>query len=133
MLGDPPKLDEARNEELQGNLAKAVKLYEEVIREGYDRTPIPYERLMVIYRKDKKFKDELRIIKKGIKAFSDKDERVKKQNLRGRTNQRKLKELSGLFMQKTGLIDKKGKSAVIPEPIGKWMKRMEVVRGKMGE
>jgi tetratricopeptide (TPR) repeat protein len=113
-------------EEAKGNLEQAAKYYESAIKvERADE--FPFNRLMIIYRKQKLYKDELRVIKKGIKTFEDFYKRQTSKKGKGR----KLSELSEAFMKTTGLKDKKGKLIYQPEPIGKWARRKEVVEKKM--
>ncbi len=111
-------------EEEKGNLEQAAKYYEAAIKD--DRPDeVPYNRLMILYRKQKRFKDELRVIKKGIRMFEDfyKSQAPK-------TKGKKLNDLSEAFMKSAGLKDKKGKLLYNPEPIAKWLKRKEVVEKK---
>jgi len=112
-------------EEMKGNLDLAARHYEAAIKdECPDETP--FNRLMIIYRKQKRFKDELRVIKRGIKMFED----FYKQSS-SKPKGKKVADLSEAFMKGTGLKDRKGNLAYRPEPIAKWMKRMEVVQRKL--
>lgn len=43
-----------------GNVADAVKLYEANVRDGFDGSH-PYERLRVIYSREKRFEDAIRV------------------------------------------------------------------------
>jgi len=77
MANDPELLarirqrnSDGRAAEENGDLEGAAKLYEENIKSDH-ADPYAYERLMIIYRKLKKYKDELRVIDRGIKIFSD--------------------------------------------------------------
>src|SRR4051812_42522103 len=50
--------------------AKAAKLYERAIKlEPHNE--LPYNRLMILYRKQKLYEDELDLINKGIKSFEE--------------------------------------------------------------
>jgi hypothetical protein len=60
--------------EKQNNLDLAIKLYEENLNDGFIGTH-PYERLTVIYRKNKQYDDEIRIIQLAIEVFSIENER----------------------------------------------------------
>ena len=113
-------------EEAKGNLDQAAKHYEAAIK---DERPdeVPFNRLMIIYRKQKRFKDELRVIKRGIKMFED-FYRKSSSKSRGK----KLADLSEAFMKGTGLKDRKGNLVYRPEPIARWMKRKEIVQKKLG-
>ena len=118
--------------ELKNNLEGAIKFYEENIKENY-ADAFAYERLMIIYRKLKKYKDELRIANKGIRVFADQYANQLKQSLSDRKNKKKVRELSDIFMNKAGLKDKKGNSTFSPEPINKWMKRKIVIEKKISK
>lgn len=52
--------------EKEGKLDLAIKCYEDNISDGFWGTH-PYERLMIIYRKNKLYDDEIRVIKEYIK------------------------------------------------------------------
>jgi hypothetical protein len=113
-------------EEAKGNLKEAAKYYESAIKDER-ADEFPFNRLMIIYRKQKLYRDELRVIKRGIKVFEDFYKRQSSKTRKGK----KLSELSEVFMKASGLKDKKGKLLYQPEPIGKWTKRKEVVEGKL--
>ncbi len=115
-----------KEEEAMGNFKQAAKYYEEAIKE-VRADELPFNRLMIIYRKQKLFKDELRVIKKGIKTF---EAIYQKQSAKSRKS-KKLSDLSELFMKSSGLKDKKGNLLYQPEPIAKWVKRKEVVEKKL--
>lgn len=117
--------DAGRQAETDKDLELAIKHYEESIKVGYADV-FSFSRLMMIYRKLKKPKDELRVIKKGIKIFSEQHEG----QFKGRKN-KKVSELSNAFMTKSGLKDKKGNYTYYPEPVNKWMKRKELVEEKI--
>lgn len=108
--------------EKEGQLEKAAELYEEFIK-SKPLDEHPYNRLMIIYRKLKQPKDELRVIKAGIAVFESK--------LIRRSRDKKLTALSNAMMKSAGLADKKGKTTFYPEPISKWMKRKELVEKKL--
>jgi len=111
-------------EEAKGNVQQAARYYEAAIK---DERPdeVPFNRLMVIYRKLKQYKDELRVINQGIRKFED---FYRKQSSPGKG--KKLSQLSDAFMKSSGLKDRKGNNLYNPEPIGKWMKRREMVEKK---
>jgi DNA-binding SARP family transcriptional activator len=108
--------------EAEGKLEEAAKLYEAVIRTA-TLDEHPYNRLMIIYRKLKQPKDEFRVIKTAIARFESKY--IK------RSRSKKLTDLSNALMRSSGLTNAKGKLLVYPEPIGKWMKRKELVEKKL--
>lgn len=51
------------------DLDKAIALYEQNIAEGFDGNH-PYDRLAIIYHKQKRYEDEKRVLKRGIDVFS---------------------------------------------------------------
>jgi len=108
--------------EQEGNLTEAAKLYEQVIKTK-QLEEHPYNRLMIIYRKLRLPKDELRVIKFAIAVFEAKY--IKK------SRSKKLTELSNALMKSSGLANSKGKLTVYPEPISKCMKRKELVEKKV--
>lgn len=92
-------------------------------------SPLPYERLMIHYRKEKDFEAELKVIKKGIDTF--KKFYAKLQGSAIKNQKRKIAELSRKISKSTGLIDKKGNDAYLPEPLPKWIKRQLAVEQKL--
>lgn len=121
-LGVISEVKHAEQLELEGNLEEATKLYEQVIK-SKPLDEHPYTRLMIIYRKLKQPKDELRIIKFAIGVFESKY--IKK------SRSKKLTDLSTAIMKSSGLANSTGKLTVYPEPINKWMKRRELVEKKL--
>lgn len=55
--------------EKNGDVEAAVKLYESNVAEQAD-TPHSYKRLAIIYRKQKRYDDEISVLKKAISVFS---------------------------------------------------------------
>ena len=130
---EPPELPEkndlhgmAKYKEKEGKLDEAATLYERFLK-IHPANEHSYNRLMMIYRKQKDFKNELRVINAGIKTFQ---ELYMPSSVGKHKNIIKLsKQLSML----TGLTDKKGKSLYDAEPIGKWKKRKQLVLKKLGK
>jgi tetratricopeptide (TPR) repeat protein len=116
----------ARQAEEKGDLAEAVRLYEENIRLDY-KHEFAFNRLLVLYRKSKKYKQELRVINRGIKVFSAQ----RTDPLKLLRNKKEVQELSNAFMTKSGLKDKKGNQTFFPEPVNKWMKRKALIEKKI--
>ena len=81
---------------------------------------------MILYGKSKQYKDEMRIIKAGIKAYEN-FYKTKSKRLRSR----KVAEISNAFLKSTGLADKEGIPVYDPEPLGKWKKRKALVEKKI--
>ena len=124
------KVKDARQAELNENTDDAIKLYEQIIASDYT-DQLAFERLMVIYRKRKQFKDELRVINKGIDIFTQLNKRQLEENISKKKNKKEIEKLSNAFMKTSGLIDKKGKDVHIPEPINKWLKRKAMVEKRL--
>jgi hypothetical protein len=103
---------------------KAAKLYEKLIK-GHRFNEHNYNRLLMIYRKKKDFKNELRILDTGIKAFQE--FYMPFATGKDRTVINLSKKLNVLI----GLTDRKGKSLADREPIAKWKKRKEIVLKKL--
>ena len=121
--------DEARWAEQGGNLNRAIKLYEQNIKENF-ADKFAFERLMIIYRKQKDFKNELRVINRGVELFQENMKGHLKQSLSRHVDEKKLERLSLAIMKGTGL---KNKNLHFPDPIDKWIKRKEIVEKKLGK
>jgi hypothetical protein len=104
--------------------ALAEDLYHQVLKKDPLQTHA-YDRLMILYRKEKNYKKELSVIDSGIKTF----ERFYKEQL-GKPS-RKISEISKQLNKAFHLVDKKGNSLYTPEPIDRWLKRKQVVEKKM--
>lgn len=127
-------VDEAANNqsgakaEANGNVEQAIQLYEKNIKKDIADS-FPFDRLMILYRRQKRYKDELRVINRGIEVFNNQLQRQQQQLLSHSKSKSQLQKLSALFGKKTGLDGKKG--AYVPAPVGKWLKRKEVVQAKL--
>jgi tetratricopeptide (TPR) repeat protein len=115
----------ARDLEKQGELEKAAKAYESIIKASALK-PELYDRLMIIYRKLKEYKKELSTINRGIKEY----EAV--MSKRSKPAGKKIRALSNALLKMTGLVDKKGNSLYDPGPVAKWKRRKLVVAKKLG-
>ena len=121
-------IEEAREAEQNNELEKAAKWYERAIKmEPHEEQP--YNRLMIIYRKLKRYEDELRIIKKGIEAFQEVYQK-KSERLLGKNQS--VTRLSNALAKSLGQKGKKTEAQYYPEPIPKWIKRQTVVEKKLG-
>ena len=114
------KEDEVEEKE---DFATAIKEYEEAIKKNA-LSERAYDRLMIIYRKEKNYKKELRIITAGIKAFESFYNSKKSRS-------KKIADISQKLNRSFGFTDKKGNSLYDPEPIARWKKRKEVVEKKI--
>ena len=121
--------DKAQAEAFESNdeLDKAARTYERLLKSNRFDEHL-YRRLMIIYRKQKDFPKELKIIRAGIKAFEELYQPGKE--LRGN---KKIASLSRALLKSTGLSDKKGKPLYQKEPIGSWTRRLNIVEKKLGK
>ena len=117
-------LSEAKEAEIAENFESAIYLYKEAIATD-SLNEQAYDRLMMIFRKQKKYKNELDIIKKGIKVFEG------FYNSKKTRRSRTITEISNRLNKTIGLSDKKGNSLYSPEPISKWKKRKLIVEKKI--
>ena len=120
----------AHEAELAGDLERAAALYEENIS-LHIADQHSFDRLMIIYRKQKEYTKELQVIKKGIALFQEENKRPLKESVSARKDKAQLVRLSNAFMKGTGLVDKKGKESFFPEPVNKWIKRQAIVQKKI--
>ena len=123
-----PKItDEAINAELEEDLKRAATLYEQAIKEK-PTDEFSYNRLMIVYRKLKQYKDELRVINKAIKNFKEAHAKKIGKGLRKNST---VGKLSTALMKSAGLLDKKGNAVYVPEPIARWEKRKLTVEKRL--
>jgi len=116
-------IKEAGEAEEKENISRAVKDYEEAIQ----KDPLAekaYDRLMILYRKEKDYKNELRLINSGIKAFEE-FYRSRK------SGSKKIAEISKKLNKSFGFTDKKGNAVYDPEPIARWKKRRGMVEKRI--
>ena len=118
-------LDKAKDLEQQGELEKAAAAFEKVIKEN-PTNELAYDRLTIIYRKQKEFKKELAVIKKGITAFEQLYRSATKL-----TVTKKIAAISRSLLKSMGLVDKKGRSLYEKEPLGRWNKRKLMVEKRL--
>jgi hypothetical protein len=102
----------------------AIEIYNQILKKDPLQTHA-YDRLMILYRKEKDYKSELSIINSGIKTF----EKFYKDQL-GKPS-KKISEISKQLNKAFNLVDKQGNSLYAPEPVGTWQKRKEVVKKKI--
>ena len=108
--------------------AEPLDEYRDQVEKGMF-SAIPYERLMIHYRKEKDYAAELKVIKKGIDTFKKFYANIQGSAIKKQKS--KIAELSRKISKSTGLTDKKGNDAYLPEPLPKWMKRQLVVEQKL--
>ena len=116
-------IKEAQEAEEKEDISLAIKDYEEAIQ----KDPLAekaYDRLMILYRKEKDYKKEFKLINSGIKAF----ESFYKSRKSG---SKKIAEISKKLNKSFGFTDKKGNAVYDPEPIARWKKRKITVEKKI--
>jgi len=116
-------IEEASEAEEKKDISAAIKDYEEAIK----LNPLAekaYDRLMIIYRKEKDYKKELKLINTGIKSFESFYKSKKSRS-------KKIADISNKLNRSFGFTDKKGNAVYDPEPIAKWKKRKAVVEKKI--
>ena len=109
-------------------MEEPLELYKEQVNNGvFD--PLPYNRLMIHYRKEKSFDEELKVIKKAIDVFKKHYTGLQSSALKRKKST--IAELSKKISKSTGLTDKKGNAVYLPEPLPQWMKRQATVEQKI--
>ena len=83
-----------------------------------------YDRLMVLYRQQKKYRKELQIINTAIKIFEKLYTPVKSRS-------KQVTTISNKLNKALGLVDKKGKVLFEKKPVSTWKKRRELVLRKL--
>lgn len=119
---------EAKEAEENNELEKAAKMYERAVK-AEPHEELPYNRLMIIFRKLTQYEDELRIIKKGIESF---EALYQKKSEKLLSKNQSVARLSNALAKSLGQKGKKAENLFYPKPIPKWMKRQKVVEKKLG-
>ena len=91
---------------------------------------LPYDRLMIYFRKNKMYAEELDVIQRGINTLKKYYANQQSKTLRHKKST-SIKLLSEKIGKSTGLFDKKGNDLFLPEPLPRWMKRKEVTQKKL--
>jgi hypothetical protein len=114
----------ATKQEKAGQLDVAITTWNLLLNEhpAYTRG---YDRLMILYRKKRDYKKELKIIQQAIKGYQERNkERQPKYGA-------KVISLSKSLLKATGLGDSKGNSLYQPGELSKWTKRADLVRKRI--
>jgi tetratricopeptide (TPR) repeat protein len=115
-----------KQHELDDDPKEAIRCYEDAISQN----PIdvfPFSRLMILYRKEKNYEDELRVINKAIDTFTAfYDKKFKKFSRPNKLGQASKALLKHLNKNDKGLDE-------YPAPLPAWMKRKEMVEQKLGQ
>jgi tetratricopeptide (TPR) repeat protein len=120
-------LKEAREAEANNDMDSAIKLYQRVIRKQ-PHLEEAYNRLMVIFRKEKDYEAEFDVISQGIKAFEDFYKQRAEKVLH---DHKQAQRLSSALARSLGQSGKKTSAIFYPQPIPRWLKRQEVVEKKL--
>lgn len=124
--GPDDMLSKAKQLEKQGDFEEAIAVYEKIIKKNPVNEYV-YNRLMIIHRKNKKYKKEKAVIDAAIKAF----QQLYSKSLRLSPTS-KVKALSKQILKATGLADKTtGKLLYEREPLYRWNKRRELLLRKI--
>ena len=114
----------ARAHESAGDIDEAIALYHGALKK-YPQQAAIYDRLMILYRKEKQYKKELSVINAGIKAFTALLQPAKN------IGAGKVANLSKSILRSVGLTDKKDRPLYHPQPIARWQKRKKTVEAKL--
>lgn len=121
-------LKQGRQAEDERNNADAITNYQKAIQiEPINK--FAYNRLMIIYRKEKMYKEELKLIDEAITNIQT---AYNKKKTKFKSNSNVFK-LSNALMKSTGLTDKKGDLVYEPEPVPTWKKRRQTVLKRLGK
>lgn len=113
----------ALKKEKDGDFINAVKLYQQCIKMR-PHNSFAYSRLMMLYRKQRKYEDERKIIETAIKTFQSFFKG-------GRIVSKTVSSLSKKITRATGLSDQRGNIIFNIEPILTWQKRLVFVKKRL--
>lgn len=119
-------LQQAAAAEKEDNPGLAEKLYKKQMQQKAFNVTV-YTRLMIIYRKQKKYKEELDIINRGLSHFKEHQTNLSSKKAINPA----IKRLSKSLNKSLGLVDKKGNFVYEPEPVPAWKKRKATVEKKL--
>ena len=119
-------LEEALRLEGEGDLKEAEKHYN-IVLDKDSLNVAAYNRLMIIFRKQKEFRKELNIINSAIKSF----ENDAKSAMQDRKLNSKIARLSKSLAKSLGLLAKNGLPVYINDDVERWIKRREIVKKKL--
>lgn len=106
------------------NPQEAINLYSNFLKKNkLDQRA--YNRLMILYRKQKEYKKEAALIRSAIEVY----EAYYKKHMP--SHSARITTLSRALSISTGLTTKKGRPLFDPEPIATWRKRLTTVNNKI--
>jgi tetratricopeptide (TPR) repeat protein len=118
-------IKQAKEAENEGDIETAIKLYEKAIRQK----PLieqPYNRLMILYRKEKEYNKELKVIDKALEIFTHYYDE-KKASFKSSD---KIVRLSKAILKSVSAGKKSGENNY-PEPVSRWLIRKKTVEKKI--
>jgi hypothetical protein len=118
-------LEEAHKLESE-DAEEAIKEYKQIVI-AYPTQERAFDRLMILFRRLHKSKDELYWINKAISNF---DHHYEKSMPR---HNKYVEKLSKSISKTTGLSDKKGNSLYVMAPIDRWQKRKSLIQKKISK
>jgi tetratricopeptide (TPR) repeat protein len=121
------QIDGAMQKEKDGDLSGAEKAYLKILGTSPTAYKV-YDRLMVIYRKQKEYRKELAIIGKAIKVFETNLLANQKEWI---TRHKAAARLSKSLAISLGVMDKKGLPVTADPMLEKWQKRKELVHKRI--
>lgn len=117
------RFSQAKEIESAGDLAVAAKMYLAIIKLDPHHLQA-YNRLMIIYRKQKMYREELAIIERAITAFTNLYTPKAAHN-------KIVRNISAKLNKAFGMVDKKGNSLFDPGPVASWKKRKILVEKRI--
>jgi len=116
---------EAKEAEATQDWKESEQLYQQVLQID-PHNEAAYNRLMIVYRKQKEWNKEWQTVKKAISSFEEMYAETAKT-----TDNKKVASLSRSLLKLTGLADKKGKPVYLPGPLAKWKRRKTTLDKKL--
>ena len=108
--------------EKKEEFSQAIRIYEIVILK-HPLVPYAYDRLLIIYRKQKSYQKEWALLTNALAKFD--------KLLHPAGGSKKIAGLSRKIAASVGLTDKKGSHLYQPQPIARWEKRLATVKKRM--
>lgn len=116
--------------EKEGKVEDAIKVYEENVKGGYPALH-SYKRLMILYRRQKMYSDEIRIILRAIEVFSVENERRAKMSIKANPN--KKEEIMSALTRCDRVMGDNGFYVFVPYEVNDFQKRLEKVKKLMSK
>jgi tetratricopeptide (TPR) repeat protein len=123
----PFLLSKARRSEEIGGLSEAAEIYERIIKQA-PMEAVAHNRLMVLTRREKDYRKELRIIQQAIAAHTRHAQENQQAWLR---SHKKTARLAKALVKSLGLTDRKGLPVVENRQLANWRKRLQVVKKRL--